>query len=155
MKTPTKSIPILNVSPIDPKYIDIRNKYYWYFTDDDKNYFKEESIKLKDGNSSFTLSPQFRRNSQWSVNSNISFVQLDKDKKSSSNNNNNSSIHTITSKNSNFTKSKIEKPDNDDSITGATTTTTITKPSNLLNKENEIKSSPHSSIWKRAILMVL
>ena len=161
VKTPTKSIPILNVSPIDPKYIDIRNKYYWYFTDDDKNYFKEESIKLKDGNSSFTLSPQFRRNSQWSVNSNISFVQLDKDKdkdkekekekKSSSNNNNNSSIHTITSKNSNFTKSKIEKPDNDDSITGATTTTTITKPSNLLNKENEIKSSPHSSIWKRAI----
>ena len=80
VKTPTKSIPILNVSPIDPKYIDIRNKYYWYFTDDDKNYFKEESIKLKDGNSSFTLSPQFRRNSQWSVNSNISFVQLDKDK---------------------------------------------------------------------------
>ena len=39
----------------------------------------------------------------------------------------------------------------DDSITGATNTTTITKPSNLLNKENEIKSSPHSSIWKRAI----
>ncbi|CAX45547.1 conserved hypothetical protein [Candida dubliniensis CD36] len=154
VKTQPKSVPISNVSPIDPKYVDIRNKYYWYFTDDDKNYYREEPIKLKDGNSSFTLSPQFRRNSQWSVNSNISFVQLDKEKKSISTTNN-SSTHTITSKNSNFTKSKTGKSDNDDSnpaTTSTTTTTSTTKQSSLPNKENENKS-PHSSIWKRAIKM--
>ncbi|KAL6450988.1 hypothetical protein SBY92_001238 [Candida maltosa Xu316] len=78
-----KSVPISSKSPIDPKYVDIRNKYYWYFTDAEKHYFKEE-VSIRDGSSSLTLSPQFRRNSQWSVGSNISTVHLDKPKSDNS-----------------------------------------------------------------------
>ncbi|KAI5961455.1 uncharacterized protein KGF55_004078 [Candida pseudojiufengensis] len=66
------------ISPTDSKYVDIKNRYYWYITDADKNYYKEEPTILKDGNSSMTLSPQFRRNSQWSNFSNMSNIQLDK-----------------------------------------------------------------------------
>ncbi|CAI5757173.1 unnamed protein product [Candida verbasci] len=72
------SIPIDEISPEDSGYIDIRNKYYWYFTDEDKNYYKEEPTITKDGQSSICNSPQFRRNSQISNNSNISQVILDK-----------------------------------------------------------------------------
>lgn len=79
LKSHKDSIPILNVSPTDPKYRDIRDKYYWYLIDEHKNYFKEEPNVVKDGNSAVTLSPQYRRNSQWSRDSHISSVNLDKE----------------------------------------------------------------------------
>ncbi|EGW32551.1 uncharacterized protein SPAPADRAFT_51095 [Spathaspora passalidarum NRRL Y-27907] len=71
------SIPIPDVPATDPKFVDVRDKYYWYVLDGDKNYYKEELTSEK-GSSSIGLSPQFRRNSQWSTNSNISSIKLDK-----------------------------------------------------------------------------
>ncbi|KAI5970895.1 hypothetical protein CANMA_000055 [Candida margitis] len=65
------------VSPNDPGYIDIRNRYFWFIPDENKNYYKEEVMVL-DGTSSVNFSPQFRRNSQWSLTSNISNIQLAK-----------------------------------------------------------------------------
>lgn len=62
------SIPIPDISPIDARYVDIRNKYFWYVIDGEKNYYKELSIPSRSGTRepSITISPQFRRNSQWS-----------------------------------------------------------------------------------------
>ncbi|RCK64043.1 hypothetical protein Cantr_10674 [Candida viswanathii] len=78
-KSNKESIPILRRPPSDAKYRDVREKYYWYLMDDHKNYFKEEPAIVKDGNSNITLSPQYRRNSQWSNNSRISAINLEKD----------------------------------------------------------------------------
>lgn len=73
------SLPISEVSPLDSKFVDIRNKYFWYVVDGDKNYFKELSIPSRHGTRepSITISPQFRRNSQWSDVSNMSVTRLD------------------------------------------------------------------------------
>lgn len=65
------STPCPEISPLDNKYIDVRNKYFWYVIDNEKNYFKELSIPSRHGTRepSISISPQFRRNSQWSDNS--------------------------------------------------------------------------------------
>lgn len=61
------SIPIPDIPPTDPRFVDIRNRYYWYVTDHDHNYYKELPTKGSEGGGSeVTMSPQFRRNSQWS-----------------------------------------------------------------------------------------
>ncbi|KAK6463676.1 ubiquitin carboxyl-terminal hydrolase-domain-containing protein [Scheffersomyces coipomensis] len=72
----TSSIPIPDIPPTDPRSIDIRQRYYWYVVDKDKNYYKELPSVSKYGNSngSVTLSPQFRRNSQWSEKSAVSSI---------------------------------------------------------------------------------
>ncbi|ODV66167.1 cysteine proteinase, partial [Hyphopichia burtonii NRRL Y-1933] len=72
----TSSIPIPDIPPTDSKFVDIRDKYFWYVTDQNKNYFKELpnptpttkasshrdfSINLNVG-----ISTRVRRNSQWS-----------------------------------------------------------------------------------------
>ncbi|CAK9436837.1 uncharacterized protein LODBEIA_P13590 [Lodderomyces beijingensis] len=80
-KTPTKQVvntePVSSVAPNDPKFVDLRRKYYWFFTDESRNYYKEDPVTSRDGNSKISLSPQFRRNSQWSNFSGISHVELD------------------------------------------------------------------------------
>ncbi|KAK6197332.1 ubiquitin carboxyl-terminal hydrolase-domain-containing protein [Scheffersomyces amazonensis] len=72
----TSSIPIPDILPTDSRSMDIRHRYYWYVVDKDKNYYKELPSVAKDGSNdgSVTLSPQFRRNSQWSLKSNISSI---------------------------------------------------------------------------------
>lgn len=62
------TIPIPEASPSEAKFLDVRMKYYWYFTDKNKNYYKELPTLSKSGTRemSVSLSPQFRRNSQWS-----------------------------------------------------------------------------------------
>lgn len=82
----TSSIPIPDITPTDPKFIDIRDKYYWYVTDKNKNYHKESpDLKLNSSsnpnlissltsnsnshslsNSNTVCTTRFRRNSQWS-----------------------------------------------------------------------------------------
>ncbi|CAH2352443.1 hypothetical protein CLIB1423_06S06546 [[Candida] railenensis] len=69
------SIPIIpDILPVDSKYVDIRNKYFWYVIDNEKNYYKEISVPSRAGTRepSVTISPQFRRNSQWSDSSTAS-----------------------------------------------------------------------------------
>ena len=72
----TSSIPIPDISPTDARFVDIRNKYYWYMIDKNKNYIKElPSIKTSSGrDASVSFNPQFRRNSQWSERSNVSSI---------------------------------------------------------------------------------
>lgn len=75
----TTSIPIPEITPMDAQFLDIRKKYYWYLTDKNKNYYKELPTLSKSGtrDMSVSLSPQFRRNSQWSDTSNTSVLNLD------------------------------------------------------------------------------
>ncbi|KAK6455443.1 ubiquitin carboxyl-terminal hydrolase-domain-containing protein [Scheffersomyces xylosifermentans] len=70
----TSSVPIADILPTDPRFIDIKNKYFWYVLDKNKNYYKEVSSISKHGTRepSICLSPQFRRNSQWSDKSAVS-----------------------------------------------------------------------------------
>lgn len=56
------------VSPIDPKFVDIREKYYWYIPDQNMDYYKEEAGS-KPSTRRTSLTTNFRRNSQWSENS--------------------------------------------------------------------------------------
>lgn len=73
------SVPIPDILPSSPKFIDIRKRYLWYVTDKDKNYYKESAALSKSGsrNMSISFTPQFRRNSQWSETSNISGLALE------------------------------------------------------------------------------
>ncbi|ODV78279.1 cysteine proteinase [Suhomyces tanzawaensis NRRL Y-17324] len=70
------SIPLPEIQPTDAKFIDIREKYFWYVTDKDKNYYKELPTVSTHGTRgpSISITPQFRRNSQWSDKSNISSI---------------------------------------------------------------------------------
>lgn len=76
--TSVLSIPIPDIIPSSSKYIDLRQRYLWYVTDDEMNYYKESASMSKSGsrNMSISFTPQFRRNSQWSENSNISGLAL-------------------------------------------------------------------------------
>lgn len=60
------SIPMPDIPPTDPSFVDVRNRYYWYVPDKDHNYYKELPRIGASGDSEVTMSPQFRRNSQWS-----------------------------------------------------------------------------------------
>lgn len=62
------SVPMPEIPPTDARFVDIRNKYYWFVPDKDKNYYKEAPTVSKSGTRewSISLTPQFRRNSQWS-----------------------------------------------------------------------------------------
>lgn len=73
------SIPIPSILPNTPNFIDIRKRYLWYVTDKEKNYYKESASFSKTGsrNPSISVTPQFRRNSQWSDVSNISGLILE------------------------------------------------------------------------------
>lgn len=73
------SVPIPDVLPTSPNYVEIRKRYFWYVTDKDKNYYKEHPLVSKTGsrNMSVSFTPQFRRNSQWSDVSNISGLSLE------------------------------------------------------------------------------
>lgn len=62
-----KSTPIPDISPLDSKFVDIKLRYYWYIPDEDKNYYKEYSNNVSHRRSSLTA--QYRRNSQWSAQS--------------------------------------------------------------------------------------
>lgn len=72
------SVPIPDVLPGNPDFVDIRSRYLWYVTDKEKNYYKESASLSKSGsrNVSISFTPQFRRNSQWSEVSNISGLSL-------------------------------------------------------------------------------
>jgi hypothetical protein len=73
----TSSCLLMSLPPSDTNFVDIRNKYFWYVTDKDHNYYKELPVEgAKDCSSplSITFSPQFRRNSQWSHNTNVSSI---------------------------------------------------------------------------------
>lgn len=71
----TSSTPMPDIAPTDPRFVDIRDKYYWYVTDKDKNYYKEECIHSQNNQeTTVSLSPYYRRNSQWSETSNISSI---------------------------------------------------------------------------------
>lgn len=54
-----------DVSPLDSKYVDIRDRYYWFVPDKDKNYYKEDSISSQNSRKPSLTAP-FRKNSQWS-----------------------------------------------------------------------------------------
>lgn len=70
--------PVTNMLPNNPRYVDIRKRYLWYVTDRKKNYYKELACASKTGsNISISVTPQFRRNSQWSNSSNISGLVLE------------------------------------------------------------------------------
>lgn len=68
------SIPLPDISPNDSKFVDIRNKYYWYVTDKSKDYFKEMPLRAGTSDTSSSMPPHIRRNSQWSEKSNISSI---------------------------------------------------------------------------------
>lgn len=70
----TSSIPIPDIAPTDAKFVDIRNKYFWYVPDKDMNYYKELLSHSDNHDNIVSLSPYFRRNSQWSITSNISSI---------------------------------------------------------------------------------
>ncbi|WPK26685.1 hypothetical protein PUMCH_004045 [Australozyma saopauloensis] len=73
-----QTVPAKDLLPTSPKYIDIRKRYLWYVTDRKKNYYKESAAASKTGsNISISVTPQFRRNSQWSNLSNISGLALE------------------------------------------------------------------------------
>lgn len=63
------SVPIPDISPSDPRFVDVRNKYFWYVTDEHKLYYKELPTLSKNRTRelSVSISPQVRRNSQWSA----------------------------------------------------------------------------------------
>lgn len=75
----TSSVPIPEILPTSPDFVDIRKRYLWYVIDKDKNYYKEHVALSKSGsrNMSISFTPQFRRNSQWSEVSNISGLVLE------------------------------------------------------------------------------
>lgn len=60
------SIPMPAIPPTDPNFVDIRDRYYWYVADKNRNYYQELPRYNLEFGSEVTLSPQFRRNSQWS-----------------------------------------------------------------------------------------
>ncbi|CUM63305.1 uncharacterized protein PRCAT00000876001 [Priceomyces carsonii] len=70
----TSSILSLDISPNDSKFIDIRDKYFWYLTDDDMNYYKElpTNSTFIGREPSISISQKLRRNSQWSAATNHS-----------------------------------------------------------------------------------
>ncbi|OBA19085.1 cysteine proteinase [Metschnikowia bicuspidata var. bicuspidata NRRL YB-4993] len=75
---PSASVPIPESFPGNPDFVDIRKRYLWYVTDKDKNYYKESASLSKTGsrNMSISVTPQYRRNSQWSDTSDISGLSL-------------------------------------------------------------------------------
>lgn len=83
----TFSVPIPDVLPTSPNFVDIRKRYLWYVIDKDKNYYKESAALSKSGsrNISISFTPQFRRNSQWSETSNISGLALEEQEQTHSN----------------------------------------------------------------------
>lgn len=58
----TVSVPIPAVNPTDSRFVDVRNKYFWYVTDKNMNYHKE----LQEPVTRRPSLGNFRRNSQWS-----------------------------------------------------------------------------------------
>lgn len=59
------SEPILDTSPLDPDFIDVRSKYFWYLIDNQMNYYKE--LVVSDASETdMVLSSYYRRNCQWS-----------------------------------------------------------------------------------------
>lgn len=124
-KSHKDSVPVLSHSPSDPKYRDIRDKYYWYLMDEHKNYFKEEASIVNDKVSNITLSPQYRRNSQWSRDSHISAVSLDKDTSSKA-------------------SSPTKRVSSEERLVGSGYSTV-----GVASGEN----SSHSSFWKKTIKM--
>lgn len=73
------SEPIPDCAPDSGDFIDIRRRYLWYVTDKEMNYYKESASQSKSGshNWSISLTPHYRRNSQWSETSNISGLALE------------------------------------------------------------------------------
>lgn len=63
------SIPIPDITPLDSRFVDIRNKYFWYVTDENKLYYKELPTVSKSRLREYSVSmgPPIRRNSQWST----------------------------------------------------------------------------------------
>lgn len=63
------SVPLPEVPPKSPDFVDIRQKYLWYVIDENKNYYKESASLSTLGlrKLSIARAPQFRRNSQWSL----------------------------------------------------------------------------------------
>lgn len=96
------SVPIPEYLPSSLKFVDIRKRYLWYVIDKDKNYYKETASLSKSGSRSMSISitPQFRRNSQWSDISNISGLALEEP--------------TDTDENLNQVKSKLQAYDGDE-----------------------------------------
>lgn len=59
------SEPILDIVPLDPDFIDVRSKYFWYLIDNQMNYYKELVVS-GENETDMVLSSHYRRNSQWS-----------------------------------------------------------------------------------------
>lgn len=75
------SEPIPDCAPDAGDFVDIRRRYLWYVTDKEMNYYKESASHSKSGSHSWSISltPHYRRNSQWSETSNISGLALEPD----------------------------------------------------------------------------
>lgn len=61
-----------DLSPLDPKFVDIRDRYYWFIPDKDKNYYKEDSVSKHNSRKASMTAP-YRKNSQWSDQSRPNF----------------------------------------------------------------------------------
>lgn len=70
------SIPIPDISPLDAKFQDIKDKYYWYIPDKNMNYYKENSIS-KESTRRSSLTAPYRRNSQWANDKRPSVTDLE------------------------------------------------------------------------------
>ncbi|KAG7194039.1 uncharacterized protein KQ657_005242 [Scheffersomyces spartinae] len=64
----SSSVPLPDIPPTDPSFIDIRDKYYWYVTDENRNYVRELKPEKNKREPSFSIP---RRNSRWSQDSSI------------------------------------------------------------------------------------
>lgn len=62
----SSSVPLPDVPPTDSSFIDIRDKYFWYVTDEDRNYVRELTPEKNRREPSFSIP---RRNSRWSQDS--------------------------------------------------------------------------------------
>ncbi|KAG5420778.1 hypothetical protein I9W82_002659 [Candida metapsilosis] len=154
VRTSSNTSIVSPLSPLDSDYVDIRNRYFWFIPDENKNYYKEE-VMILDGTSSVNFSPQFRRNSQWSLSSNISNILLAKTSsghvpEKSDATNTTSNIHTANSNNNN---NNNNNQNNHNTISNNVNATTDNRKSLEVPTDDKqlakLEKSSTGSIWRR------
>lgn len=118
----SSSIPIPDIPPTDSKFVDIRDKYFWYVTDQNKNYFKElpnptpttKSSSHRDFsiNLNVGISTRVRRNSQWSDTASFSNANTDNNPNSITNTNPRPDLNELNEKLSNIQQNNPDSGSN-------------------------------------------
>lgn len=70
------SNPLPDTSPLDSKFQDIKDKYYWYVPDKNMNYYREDTLSKQSTRRS-SVTAAYRRNSQWSNGKKPSISELE------------------------------------------------------------------------------